>query len=103
MPVHDPHPEERRSRVSKDEATRGIPMPTAASTTRKPVAERELTFVRTFDAPRDLVFSMWTDPKHLAQWWGPHQFDNPVCEADARAGGALLIHMRGPDGSIHVM
>ena len=34
---------------------------------------------------------------------GPHQFDNPVCEADAREGGKILIHMRGPDGRAHVM
>jgi uncharacterized protein YndB with AHSA1/START domain len=30
--------------------------------------------VREFDAPRDLVFSVWTDPGHLAQWWGPNGF-----------------------------
>jgi uncharacterized protein YndB with AHSA1/START domain len=74
-----------------------------STTTRTPVAEREITFVRTFDAPRELVFSMWTEAKHLAQWWGPHHFDNPVCKADARVGGAILIHMRGPDRSVHVM
>jgi uncharacterized protein YndB with AHSA1/START domain len=74
-----------------------------SSSTRTPVAEREITLVRTFDAPRELVFSMWTDAKHLAQWWGPLHFDNPVCEAEARAGGPILIHMRGPHGSAHVM
>lgn len=73
---------------------------TAAST---PVAERELTLTRVFDAPRDLVFKMWTDPKHLAQWWGPHHFTNPVCEVDARVGGTILIHMRAPDGIEHPM
>jgi uncharacterized protein YndB with AHSA1/START domain len=78
-------------------------MPTTRATAQKPIVEREITFVRIFDAPRELVFSMWTDPKHLAQWWGPHQFDNPVCEADARPGGKILIHMRGPDGRAHVM
>jgi len=49
------------------------------------------------------VFSMWTDAKHLAAWWGPHGFDNPVCEADPRPGGKILIHMRGPDGGVHPM
>jgi uncharacterized protein YndB with AHSA1/START domain len=77
-------------------------MPVTTSS-RTPVAERELTFVRTFDAPRELVFSMWTEAKHLAQWWGPHHFDNPVCEAEARPGGPIVIHMRGPDGNVHVM
>jgi uncharacterized protein YndB with AHSA1/START domain len=66
-------------------------------------AERELTITRVFDAPRALVFEVWTDPKHLAQWWGPQGFTNPVCEFDARVGGELRIHMRGPDGSIYPM
>jgi len=68
-----------------------------------PTAEREVTITRVFDAPRALVFSMWTDAKHLAQWWGPHGFDNPRCEADPRPGGKILIHMRGPDGGVHPM
>ncbi len=63
----------------------------------------ELTLARLFDAPRPLVFSLWTDPRHIAAWWGPHGFDNPHCEADPRPGGKLVIHMRGPDGGIHPM
>jgi uncharacterized protein YndB with AHSA1/START domain len=66
-------------------------------------AERELTITRVFDAPRSLVFRMWADPMHLAQWWGPQGFTNPVCEFDARVGGELRIHMRGPDGRIYPM
>jgi uncharacterized protein YndB with AHSA1/START domain len=75
---------------------------TAAART-KPFAEREVTITRVFDAPRALVFKAWTDPQHLAQWWGPHGFTNPVCEFDARVGGALRIHMRGPDGAVYPM
>jgi uncharacterized protein YndB with AHSA1/START domain/ketosteroid isomerase-like protein len=74
-----------------------------ASAQTKPVTQREVTITRTFAAPRELVFSMWTDAKHLAAWWGPHGFDNPKCEADPRPGGKLLIHMRAPDGSVHPM
>ncbi len=70
---------------------------------KAPIAEREVTITRVFDAPRALVFSMWTDAKHLARWWGPHGFDNPRCEADPRPGGKILIHMRGPDGGVHAM
>ena len=69
----------------------------------RPVVQREVAITRTFDAPRALVFSMWTDAKHLAAWWGPHGFDNPKCEADPRPGGKLLIHMRAPDGAVHPM
>ena len=66
-------------------------------------AEREVTITRVFDAPRALVFKAWTDPRHLAQWWGPEGFTNPVCEFDAHVGGALRIHMRGPDGAVYPM
>jgi uncharacterized protein YndB with AHSA1/START domain len=65
--------------------------------------QKELVLTRVFDAPRELVYRMWTDPKHLAQWWGPHHFTNPVCEVDVRPGGAILIHMRWPDGRINKM
>jgi uncharacterized protein YndB with AHSA1/START domain len=65
--------------------------------------EQELVLTRVFDAPRKLVFKAWTDPKCVAMWWGPHHFTNPVCELDARPGGAILIHMRSPDGMVYPM
>ena len=61
--------------------------------------ERTIVITRIFDAPRELVFKAWTDAAHLAQWWGPKGFTNPVCEVDARPGGALRIVMRAPDGA----
>src|SRR5262245_29689902 len=66
-------------------------------------ARQELTLTRVYDAPRTVVFKVWTDPKHLAEWWGPHSFTNPVCEIDLRPGGHLLIHMKGPDGVVYPM
>jgi uncharacterized protein YndB with AHSA1/START domain len=63
----------------------------------------DLILTRVFAAPRELVWKAWTDPAQLAQWWGPKGFTNPVCEADARAGGAMRIHMRGPDGTVYPM
>jgi len=62
-----------------------------------------VVFTRIFDAPRELVFQAWTDPAHLKHWWGPTGFTNPVCEFDARPGGAIRIHMRAPDGVIYPM
>jgi uncharacterized protein YndB with AHSA1/START domain len=59
----------------------------------------DLIITRTFDAPRALVWKAWTDAKQIEQWWGPHGFTNPLCEWDARPGGAILVHMRGPAGS----
>jgi uncharacterized protein YndB with AHSA1/START domain len=75
----------------------------ARSSTATPSAERELVITRIFDAPRELVFKAWTDPRHVAQWWGPKGFTNPVCEMDVRPGGALRIVMRAPDGADHAM
>ncbi|HXP75753.1 MAG TPA: SRPBCC domain-containing protein, partial [Stellaceae bacterium] len=58
--------------------------------------ERTVVITRVFDAPRTLVFKAWTDAAHLARWWGPKGFTNPVCEVDARPGGGLRIVMRAP-------
>jgi uncharacterized protein YndB with AHSA1/START domain len=62
--------------------------------------EPEVVFTRVLEAPRSLVFTAWTDRRRLAQWWGPHGFTNPVCALDVRPGGAIRIHMRGPDGTV---
>jgi uncharacterized protein YndB with AHSA1/START domain len=70
--------------------------PTAEATE---TTQREVVITRIFDAPRSLVFQAWTDPKHMANWWGPNGFTNPVCEMDVRVGGAYHIVMRGPDGA----
>jgi uncharacterized protein YndB with AHSA1/START domain len=70
----------------------------AASTARQ-----ELTLTRILGAPRSLVFKTWTDVKHVARWWGPRGFTNPVCEWDARPGGIIRIDMRGPNGTVYPM
>jgi uncharacterized protein YndB with AHSA1/START domain len=57
----------------------------------------EMTITRNFAAPRELVFDCFTKAEHLARWWGPREFDAPVCETDARPGGKIRIDMRGPD------
>jgi uncharacterized protein YndB with AHSA1/START domain len=56
-----------------------------------------MTLERVFEAPRALVFDCFTKAEHLARWWGPRGFDAPVAEADARRGGHILLHMRGPE------
>jgi uncharacterized protein YndB with AHSA1/START domain len=66
-------------------------------------AGREFLITREFDAPRELVFKAWTDPKHLAQWWGPRGFTNPVCEWDARPGREIHVIMRAPNGARYPM
>jgi uncharacterized protein YndB with AHSA1/START domain len=51
-----------------------------------------------FDAPRELVWAAWTDPKRLAQWWGPNGFTTTTSAFDLRPGGVWRFVMHGPDG-----
>ena len=53
---------------------------------------------RVLDAPRELVWSAWTDPRHLAQWWGPDGFTTTTSAFDFRPGGVWRFVMHGPDG-----
>ncbi len=53
---------------------------------------------RIFDAPRALVFAAWTEPRHLAQWWGPNGFSTTTHSFDFRPGGVWRFVMHGPDG-----
>jgi uncharacterized protein YndB with AHSA1/START domain len=59
---------------------------------------QELVIVRTFDAPRKLVWQAWTEPKHLTRWYGPKGFTAPFCTVDLRVGGRYLNCMRSPEG-----
>lgn len=60
-------------------------------------AER-MVVTRVFDAPRELVWEAWTDPKYVTKWWGPKGFTTPFCRMDFRVGGKFLYCMRAPDG-----
>lgn len=53
----------------------------------------ELTITRVFEAPRELVWKAWTEPKLIAKWWGPRGVTIPRCELDARPGGSMYIVM----------
>ena len=65
--------------------------------------EGTVTLTRVFDAPRELVWRAWTDPKHMAQWFGPRAFTSSVPELDVRVGGSLRIVMHGCDGNDYPM
>lgn len=60
--------------------------------------EDTIIITRVFAAPRALVWKVWTDPAHMARWWGPKNFTNPVCKMDVRVGGLWQATMRSPDG-----
>jgi uncharacterized protein YndB with AHSA1/START domain len=59
---------------------------------------RVIVGMREFDAPRALVFEAWTDPSHLAQWWGPNGFTTTTSAFELRPGGVWRFVMHGPDG-----
>ncbi len=65
----------------------------------RPVGENDIFITRTFDAPQELVWQMFTEPRHMVNWWGPKGFTTPVCEIDLRPGGIWHYVMRAPDGS----
>jgi uncharacterized protein YndB with AHSA1/START domain len=72
-----------------------------ASSSTASSAGHEVVITRILDAPRALVFKAWTDPEHLAKWFGPRGFSTTVIENDARTGGAYHFHMRAPNVDDH--
>ncbi len=67
---------------------------TSEGQARKP----ELVITRIFNAPRELVWQAWTDPKQIVKWWGPKHFTAPGAKNDLRVGGKYLYCMRSPEG-----
>ena len=63
------------------------------------VSDRELVTTRVLDAPRERVFTAFSEAQHLAQWWGPAGFTNTFHEFDLRAGAAWRYTMHGPNGA----
>ena len=53
---------------------------------------------RTVNVDIERAWGAWTEPKKVAQWWGPAGFTNTVQEMDVRPGGHWKILMHGPDG-----
>jgi uncharacterized protein YndB with AHSA1/START domain len=62
-------------------------------------SDREIVITRVFDAPRELIWKAWTDPKHVVKWWGPRGFTTTIHEIDIRPGGVMRYTMHGPDGT----
>ncbi|WP_020501310.1 SRPBCC family protein [Sciscionella marina] len=63
-----------------------------------PTETKEFTIVRTFDAPRELVFDAWTDPEQMTHWWGPKELTTPreTISIDLREGGRWSVRMVHP-------
>jgi uncharacterized protein YndB with AHSA1/START domain len=66
--------------------------------TKQNTKDREIIHTRLLNAPRELVFKSWTDPKHVAIWWGPNGFTNTIYEMSVKPGGVWRFMMHGSDG-----
>ncbi len=67
-------------------------MPTA-------LAQKPFVISRTLDAPRELVFDVFTRPEEMKRWWGPKGFTVIASKMDLRPGGTYHYGMRAPDGT----
>ena len=66
---------------------------------RDGAANRLVTITRTLDAPRELVFRMWSKPELLTRWYAPRRCILEVLQFDFREGGEFRYRIREPDGS----
>jgi len=62
------------------------------------VGEQEFVMERQFNAPRTLMFQVFTRPEHLKRWWAPQPYTLPVCTIDLRPGGIWHYCMHSPEG-----
>jgi uncharacterized protein YndB with AHSA1/START domain len=70
----------------------------AENTTK--MIDNELVITRSFNAPRDLVFKVWSEAEHLKNWWGPIGLKLSVAKLDFRPGGIFHYNMQSPDGIV---
>ena len=73
----------------------------AGDSVAQDMTTKEFVIERVFDAPRERVFDVFTQPEHLRKWWGPKMLSVPIAEFDARPGGKFFLGQRGPDGAMH--
>jgi uncharacterized protein YndB with AHSA1/START domain len=66
------------------------------SDTMSKIMKEDLVVKRILDAPVELVWKAWTDPKYVVRWWGPKYYSSPECHIDLREGGRYVFAMRAP-------
>lgn len=62
------------------------------------ITERGIIAERTLNAPRKLVWKVWTEPEHIKNWWGPEGFTNTIESMEVKENGVWNFIMHGPDG-----
>lgn len=67
-------------------------------------AQDAVVIERSFDAPLELIWQMWTQPEHFKAWYGPDGASIPVAKMDIRVGGTRLVCMevQTPDGPMQM-
>ncbi len=68
-------------------------------------ADRDAVVIeRSFDAPVELIWRMWTEPDHFKAWYGPAGAVVPIAKMDVRVGGSRLVRMQiaTPDGPMRM-
>src|SRR6195952_3950855 len=73
--------------------------PAAGTTAQSATADREIAISRIISAPRELVFEVFTEVRHLSRWWGPAGFTTTTRAFEFRVGGVWDFVMHGPDGT----
>jgi len=63
------------------------------------IENKEIRIQRTFNAPIELVWEVWTQPEHITNWWGPTGFTSTIHKMDFTEGGEWKLTMHGPDGT----
>jgi len=63
------------------------------------VSNRTLTIKRSLKAPVQLVWEAWTQPEHIAKWWGPKGMRVEVAEHNFNVGGRWKYTMKMSDGN----
>lgn len=61
--------------------------------------DQQIITTRLVNAPRELVYKVWTDPEHIVKWWGPDGFTNTIQSMEVKPGGQWRFIMHGPDGT----
>src|SRR5688572_18017500 len=62
------------------------------------IGNKELQMSRTFKAPVQLIWKVWTNPEDIIKWWGPDGFTTTIHIMDVRVGGEWRLTLHGPDG-----
>ena len=76
--------------------TEAAPIPETVTVARP--SPDAVVIERWYPASPELLWKFWTDPAHLARWWGPEGTTCPDCKIDLRVGGAWTAIIRNSDG-----